>query len=62
MRDLESGPAVFDRLKTGPGATAAGAFLLILGGVIVVAGGGFVGTVVAFVGALIVVRERIRRR
>jgi hypothetical protein len=53
---------VFDRLKTGPGATAVGALLLILGGVIVVAHGGLVGTIVAAIGGVIVVRERIRRR
>jgi hypothetical protein len=53
---------VFERFKTGPAATAVGAFLLIVGGVIVVAHGGFVGTVVAAIGGVIVVRERIRQR
>jgi hypothetical protein len=53
---------MFDRLKTGPGATALGAVLLILGGVVVVAHGGLAGTVIAFVGCLIVVRERARAR
>jgi hypothetical protein len=55
-------PAVFDRFKTGPVATAAGAFLLILGGVIVVAHDGLAGTIIAALGGLIVLRERARRR
>jgi hypothetical protein len=53
---------VLDRFKTGPPATVAGALLLILGGVVVVAHGGLAGTVIAFVGCLIVLRERARRR
>jgi hypothetical protein len=53
---------VFDRFRTGPGATAVGALLLIIGGAIVVAHGGFVGTIVAAIGGIIVVRERIRSR
>jgi hypothetical protein len=53
---------VFDRLKTGPGATVVGALLLILGGVVIIEHGGLAGTVIAFVGCLIVVRERARRR
>lgn len=53
---------MFDRLETGPPATVAGAFLLILGGVIIVAHGGLAGTIVAALGGLIVVRERARRR
>ena len=53
---------MFDRLKTGPGATVVGALLLILGGVVAIAGGGLAGTVIALVGCLIVVRERVRRR
>jgi hypothetical protein len=52
---------VFDRFKTGPAATVAGALLLILGGVIIVAHGGLAGTITAAVGGLIVVRERLRR-
>jgi hypothetical protein len=55
-------PAVLDRLKSGPAATVAGALLLILGGVVVVAHGGFAGTMIAFVGCVIVVRERVRQR
>jgi hypothetical protein len=53
---------VFDRLKTGTGATVLGALLLILGGVVTVAHGGLAGTAIAFLGCLIVVRERARRR
>jgi hypothetical protein len=53
---------VLDRLKSGPAATVAGALLLILGGVVVVAHGGFAGTMIAFVGCVIVVRERVRQR
>jgi hypothetical protein len=53
---------VFDRLKTGPAATVVGALLLVLGGVVTLAHGGLAGTVIAFVGCLIVVRERVRRR
>lgn len=51
---------MLDRFKTGPAATAAGALLMILGGVIVVAHGGLAGTVIAALGGLIVVRERVR--
>ena len=53
---------MFDRLKTGPGATVLGALLLIVGGVVAITGGQLAGTVIAFVGCLIVVRERVRRR
>jgi hypothetical protein len=54
---------VFDRFKTGPGATVAGALLLILGGVIVVfAHAELIGTAVAFLGCMIVLRERARHR
>lgn len=53
---------MLDRFKTGPGATVAGALLLILGGVIVVAHGGLAGTAIAFLGCLIVLRERARQR
>jgi hypothetical protein len=52
---------VFDRFKTGPGSTVLGALLLIVGGAIVVAHGGFVGTIVAAIGALIILRGRMRR-
>jgi hypothetical protein len=55
-------PAVLDRFKSGPAATVAGAMLLILGGVVVIAHGGFAGTTIAFVGCMIVVRERMRQR
>jgi hypothetical protein len=55
-------PAVFDRFKSGPAATVAGALLLVLGGVVVVAHGGFAGTAIAFAGCVIVVRERVRQR
>lgn len=55
-------PAVLDRFKTGTGATVAGALLLILGGIVVVAHGGLAGTVIAGVGCLIVLRERVRQR
>jgi hypothetical protein len=55
-------PSVFDRFKTGPALAAVGALLLIVGGVIVVVRGGFVGTAIAAVGGLIVVRERMSRR
>lgn len=53
---------MLDRFKTGPAATVVGALLLILGGVVVVAHGGFAGTVIAFIGCLIVLRERARQR
>lgn len=53
---------MLDRFKTGPGATVAGALLLILGGVVVVAHETLVGTTIAFVGCLIVLRERARQR
>ena len=53
---------MFDRLKTGPGATVVGALLLILGGVVIIEHGGLAGTFIAFLGCLIVVRERARRR
>jgi hypothetical protein len=53
---------VFDRFTSGAAATVAGALLLILGGVVVVAHGGLAGTAIAFVGCLIIVRERLRRR
>jgi hypothetical protein len=53
---------VFDRFTTGPGATVTGALLLILGGVVVIAHGGLAGTTIAFVGCLIVLRERMRKR
>ncbi|HZP74440.1 MAG TPA: hypothetical protein VFA97_13800 [Gaiellaceae bacterium] len=53
---------MFDRLKTGPAVTAAGALLLIAGGVIVVEHAQTVGTIVAALGALLVLRERIRSR
>lgn len=53
---------MFDRFRTGPGATVLGALLLILGGVVIIEHGGFAGTVIAFVGCLIVVRERARQR
>jgi hypothetical protein len=53
---------VFDRFTRGPALTVAGAVLLILGGVVVVAHGGLAGTAIALVGCLIVVRERMRGR
>jgi hypothetical protein len=53
---------VFDRFTRGPAATVAGALLLILGGVIVVAHGGLAGTAIAVAGCLIIVRERMRQR
>lgn len=53
---------VLDRFKTGPVVTVLGALLLVVGGVLVVAHAQTVGTVVAAVGGLIVVRERIRTR
>ena len=53
---------MFDRLKTGPGATVVGALLLILGGVLVIEHGGLAGTFIAFLGCLIVLRERTRKR
>jgi hypothetical protein len=53
---------MFDRLKTGPGATVVGALLLIVGGIVVIEHGGLAGTFIAFLGCLIVVRERARRR
>jgi hypothetical protein len=55
-------PAVLDRFKSGPAATVAGALLLVLGGVVVVAHGGLAGTTIAFVGCMIVLRERVRQR
>jgi hypothetical protein len=55
-------PIVLERFKGGPAATIAGALLLILGGVVVVAHGGFAGTTIAFVGCMIVLRERVRQR
>jgi hypothetical protein len=51
-----------DRFKTGPGATVVGALLLILGGVVVIEHGGLAGTAIAFLGCLIVLRERARQR
>jgi len=53
---------VFERLKTGTGATVVGALLLILGGVVTILEGGYAGTVIALVGCLMVVRERMRPR
>jgi hypothetical protein len=53
---------VFDRFTRGPAATVAGALLLILGGVIIVAHSGLAGTTIAVVGCLIIVRERMRQR
>jgi hypothetical protein len=53
---------VLDRFKTGPAATVVGALLLILGGVVVVAHGGIAGTVIAFIGCLVVLRGRARTR
>ena len=53
---------MLDRFKTGPAITVAGALLLILGGVVVVAHGGPAGAIIALVGCLIVVRERARQR
>ncbi|HZT54448.1 MAG TPA: hypothetical protein VE995_08710 [Gaiellaceae bacterium] len=53
---------MFDRFTTGPAVTVAGACLLIVGGVLVVLHAQAVGTVVAAIGGLIVVRERIRTR
>jgi hypothetical protein len=53
---------VLDRFKSGPSATIAGALLLILGGIVVVAHGGLVGPTIAFAGCVIVVRERTRQR
>lgn len=50
------------RLTTGPAATIAGAVLLIAGGIVVVAGAQVPGTIIAALGGLLVVRERIRRR
>jgi hypothetical protein len=55
-------PAVLDRFKTGPAATVAGALLLILGGVVVIAHRGLAGTTIALLGCLIVLRERARQR
>ena len=54
--------AVFQRFTTGPTATILGALLLVVGGIVVVAGGQLLGTVIAAVGGLMVVRERIRER
>jgi hypothetical protein len=53
---------VFDRFTTGPAATVLGALLLILGGVVVIEHGGLAGTFLAFLGCLIVLRERVRQR
>jgi hypothetical protein len=53
---------VFDRFKTGPAATVVGALLLILGGIVVVEHGELAGTTIAFLGCLIVLRERMRQR
>jgi hypothetical protein len=53
---------VLDRFKEGPAATVAGALLLILGGVLVIAHLGLAGTTIAGVGGLIVLRERVRQR
>ena len=53
---------MLDRFKTGPAATVLGALLLILGGVVVVEHGGLAGTTIAFVGCMIVLRERVRQR
>jgi hypothetical protein len=53
---------MLDRFKTGPAATVVGALLLILGGVVVVMHGGLAGTTIAFVGCLIVLRERVAQR
>jgi hypothetical protein len=55
-------PAVLDRFKSGPAATVTGALLLILGGVVEVAHGGVAGPAIAFVGCVVVVRERLRHR
>ena len=54
--------ALLDRFKTGTAATVAGALLLILGGVVVVAHRGLAGTIIAGVGCLIVLRERVRQK
>jgi hypothetical protein len=51
-----------NRFKTGPGATVVGALLLIAGGVVVVAHDDVAGTAIAFLGCLIVLRERARQR
>jgi hypothetical protein len=53
---------VLDRFKTGPGATILGALLLILGGIVVVAHDNLAGTAIAFLGCMIVLRERARQR
>jgi hypothetical protein len=53
---------VLDRFKKGPAATVAGALLLILGGIVVIAHQDAAGTVIAFVGCVIVLRERARQR
>jgi hypothetical protein len=53
---------MLDLFKTGPGATVAGALLLILGGVVVILHGGLAGTTIAFLGCLIVLRERLAQR
>jgi hypothetical protein len=53
---------MLDRFKTGPGATILGALLLILGGVVVIEHDNLAGTVIAFTGCLIVLRERARQR
>ena len=54
--------AVLDRFKTGPGATVLGALLLILGGVLVVEHNNLAGTFVAFLGCVVVLKERARQR
>ena len=53
---------MLDRFKTGPGATVAGALLLILGGILVVLHREVAGTTIAFLGCWIVLRERVRHR
>jgi hypothetical protein len=53
---------LLDRFKTGPAATVAGALLLIVGGVVVVAHDDLAGTAIAFLGCLIVLRKRARQR
>ena len=51
-----------NRLRSGPAVTVTGAILLILGGVIVVAHHQLPGTIIAAVGGVMVVRERMRQR
>ena len=53
---------MFDRFTTGTAATVIGALLLIVGGIIVIEHGGIAGTTIAFLGCLIVLRERMRQR